>query len=163
MKIKKRYLFAIFIVISAVLFLNRENISLKPWIKEVPLEWIGSASTNGKATAIIKDASRTIVVIDNDGELLYKVHAGISSSRSFVSAELVELDEHNNLYVYDKIFGGAYEESTERILKYSSNGEFLGIIYSYSYINEDYIITKGKISGMSIYGDSLYLVRLEHE
>ena len=163
MKIKKRYLLAVFIVISFVLFLYRENISLKPWVKEVPLEWIGSASSNGIATAIIKDAARTVVVIDNDGELLYKVHAGLFSSSSFVSAELVELDEHNNLYIYDKIFGGAYENSTERILKYSSNGEYLGVVYSYSYTNEDYIITKGKISGMSVYGDTLYLVRLEHE
>ena len=153
----------LFLIIAVVLFLNKEDIAFQPWLEEQPMEWIGYASGNGEAIAVIVDAAETIVVINNDGELLYKIHAGTDTSRSFVSAELVELDGNNNLYVYDKIFGGAFEESTERILKYSPEGKFLGIIYSYSYINEDFIISKGKISGMAPLGDTLYLARLEHE
>jgi predicted MFS family arabinose efflux permease len=163
MKTLKIVVFGLFTLISFFLFFNKENITLKPWFIEQTLELIGNASGNGKETAIIADGSETVVVVNNAGELLYKIRAGTNISRSFVSAELVDLDGENNLYVYDKIFGGAFEENTERILKYSPRGEFIGIIYSYSYINEDFIITKGKISGMGPIGDTLYIARLEHD
>ncbi|MCL1812535.1 MAG: MFS transporter [Treponema sp.] len=163
MKKIKWYVFTAFLMFTVMLYMNREYITYQPWLEEEPLEWIAYASGNGETTAIIADSARTIIVINNEGELLYKLHAGNDTSRSFVSAELVELDANNNLYVYDKIFGGAFEESTERILKYSPDGKFLGVIYSYSYINKDFIISKGKISGMASIGDILYLARLEHE
>ncbi|MCL1927491.1 MAG: MFS transporter [Treponema sp.] len=163
MKRIKWYVFSAFLMFTVMLYMNIEYITYQPWLEEEPLEWIAYASGNGEATAIIADSARTIIVVNNEGELLYKLQAGNDTSRSFVSAELVELDANNNLYVYDKIFGGAFEESTERILKYSPSGKFLGVIYSYSYINEDFIISKGKISGMASIGDLLYLARLEHE
>jgi len=163
MKRITQYSFIAFLLLAFLLFLHRGNITRQPWLTEQPLEWIGSASGNGEAIAIIADGGKIVVVLNNEGELLYKVQAGIDASRSFISAEMAELDAENNLYVYDKIFGGAFEESTERILKYSPSGKFLGVIYSYSYINEDFIITKGKISGMAAYENALYLVRLEHD
>jgi len=163
MKKIKWYMFAALLMFSFYIFINKEYITLEPWVTEQPLEWIGGASGNGKATAIIADGGETIIVINNDGELMYKLRAGADAAHSFVSAELVDLDEENNLYVYDKIFGGAFEESTERIIKYSSAGKFIGILYSYSYKNEDFIITKGKISSITVSQDALYLARLEHE
>jgi len=163
MKRLTRYSFIAFLMLSFLLFLHRGNITRQPWLAEQPLEWIGSASGNGETIAIIADGARTVVVLNNEGELLYKVQAGMDTARSFVSAELAELDGENNLYVYDKQFSGAFQENTERVLKYSSTGEFLSVVYTYSYINEDFIITKGKISGMATYGDTLYLARLEHD
>lgn len=167
MRIKKWLYFALFILFAFVLFLNKENITHKPWLTEQPLEMTGYASGNGQMTAIIADSSKTIIVINKEGELIYRLQAAIydfrNISRSFVSAEQVELDEENNLYVYDKIFGGAFEENTERILKYSSNGKFLGEIYSYSYENKDFITTTGKICTMVVDEDFLYLIRIEHE
>jgi len=163
MKKIKRFVFVVLLMFSFYIFVNKEYISFDPWVSEQSLGLIGSASGNGKATAIITDSARTIVVIKNNGELLYKVKSGTNIMNSFVSAELTDLDEENNLYVYDKIFGGAFEESTERILKFSSAGKFMGILYSYSYKNEDFAITKGKICGIASSGNDFYLARLEHE
>jgi len=163
MKKAQRYIFVAFLIFSFYILINKEYISFNPWVTEQALELIGSASGNGKATAIIADGGETIIVVNNNGDLMYKLQADTNATRSFVSAELVDLDEENNLYVYDKIFGGAFEENTERILQYSPTGKLMGVLYSYSYKNEDFIITKGKISGMASTGDELYLARLEHE
>ena len=163
MKKAKWILFIILTGITVFLYINRQYITFQPWVKIKTLDWIGSASGNGKAAAIIADASKSVTVVANDGEMLYKIYAGSNASRSFVSAELTELDYENNLYVLDKNFAGFLNESSERILKYSSNGTFLSVIYNHEYLNEDFIITKGKISGMASDGDVLYLVRLSHE
>ena len=162
MKKVKWCCFLAFLFVSAVLAFNSRNITFQPWITELPMEWIGYASGNDNAIAVIVDSSKTVVVINNEGELLYKVRSGMNLSRSFYSAGFVKLDDENNLFVSDRNFGGAFRESTERILKFSSAGRFLGIVYSISYLNEDFIIMKGKLSGMAIDRDTLYLVRLEH-
>ncbi|GHV25305.1 hypothetical protein AGMMS4952_02740 [Spirochaetia bacterium] len=151
----------LFILLSGFLFINRGNITWKPWITEAPLEWLGYANGNGKLTAIIADSAKTVVVIDEDGKLQYRLRSKGKSPASFTSAELVDIDEENNLYVYDQNFGGAFEENNERVLKYSPKGKFLGEVYSYQYTNEDFIITKGKISGIACSGRDLYLVRIE--
>jgi hypothetical protein len=65
------------------------------------------------------------------------------------------------VYVLDKAFGGAFDNNVERVVKYSPAGKFLGEVYRYEYVNESYIITKGKISGMAYYQGTLYLVCLE--
>ncbi|MCL2706302.1 MAG: ATP-binding protein [Spirochaetaceae bacterium] len=162
MRLKRWYSFILFLLISFVLFLNKDYITHKPWVTEETLKMLGHANGNGELTAIIADSSETIVVLNNEGELVYKLRSG-NNSRSFVSAELVELDDENNLYVCDKNFGGAFEENAERILKYSPRGDFLGVIYSYSYVNMDFITTQGKICAMASDGPFLYLVRVEHE
>ena len=163
MKKIKWLILCIFITVCTVLVYMNEKITLQPWITEIPLEWISHASGNEDAIAVIVDSAKTIVVINNEGELLYKIQAGLFPGRSFVNAGHVELDLENNLYVYDKIFGGVNEENTERILKYSSSGKFLGVVYSHSYINEDFIIYKGKINSIAIDGDTLHIIRLEHD
>jgi|GEM_PF-2408939 len=162
---KKIKLIAItaFIIIVVVLFLFRDNFTFKPWLNEQPLEWMGAVSGNEKAIAVIADSAKKIVVINHEGELIYKVHAGMFASRSFDSAKHAILDNENNLYVHDNNFGAAFEENTERILKYSPKGKFLGVVYSYTYTNNDFIITKGKISGIAVDGDILYIARLEND
>jgi predicted MFS family arabinose efflux permease len=73
------------------------------------------------------------------------------------------LDEKNNLYVLDVNFGGVLDENVERVLKYSEKGVYLGEVYSYRYPNEDFILTKGKISGMAYHDGVVYVIRLERE
>jgi len=163
MKKRKSIIIIIFILISIILFLFRDNFTFKPWVNEQPLEWMGSVSGNENAIAVIADSAKTIVVMNYEGELIYKIRAGMFASRSFDSAELVILDDESNLYVYDKNFGGAFEENTERVIKYSSKGKFLDVIYSYTYTNNDFIITKGKISGIAVDENIFYIVRLENE
>jgi predicted MFS family arabinose efflux permease len=163
MKKFKMVCIIMFLVFSAFLVINWNDITWQPWNNEQPLEWLGYASGNEKLTAIIADGAKTVLVLNESGELVYRIRSRSNAARSFVSAELVDLDDENNLYVYDKNFGGAFEENSERVLKYSPAGTFMNEIYTYTYKNEDFIITKGKISGMASSGNLLYLARLEHE
>ena len=153
--------FILFLIFTLVLIFRRDDITLKPWITEQKLEKIGGINSNGKLTAIIADSAETVVVLNNKNEFLYKLNADLKSS--FVSAGFVEFDNKNNLYVYDKFFGGAFEENTERVIKFSPSGIFQGYVYSYSYRNMDFITTTGKIRAITSFGDYLYIVRVERD
>jgi len=162
MKTYQKICLALFLLFSLVLFLQRENLTHTPWIKEQPLRFTGFAVGNGERTAIVANSAESIFVIGQGGERIYQLHAG-SESRSFVSVEILELDDDNNLYVHDKIFGDAFGENTERILKYSPDGKFLGVFYSYTYDNLEFIVSRGKIRTMAYHDGFLYLARLENE
>jgi predicted MFS family arabinose efflux permease len=162
---KKKLMFCIlglFLLLSVIIFIFRDNITYQPWLPEQYLLFPGYASGNGQLTAIITDSSRTVAVVNNDGELVYRLHAS-DSAKSFTSVELVELDDENNLYIYDRRFGGVLEDNFERILKFSPKGEFLDVVYEYVYENTDFLTTRGKICNIATQGGALYLVRLEHE
>jgi predicted MFS family arabinose efflux permease len=120
---------------------------------------LGDANGNGGRIAIVANSTESVFVLNNAGELIYRVDAGAN----FTSAQFVDIDEENNLYIYDKNFGGVKEQNTERVVKYSPNGKFLDELYSYQYVNEDFILSKGKISGIAVSDGLLYVVRLEHE
>ena len=155
-------LFIIFISLTTILIIYKDNVTHKPWQKLQPLLMTGYASGNGERTAIITNSAETVVVLNNENELIYRIQAG-ERANQFVSAELVEIDSNNYLYVYDKNFGGVFGINLERILKYSPSGEHLGVIYSYTYENLDFITTRGKISAIGSYGGYFYLVRLEND
>jgi predicted MFS family arabinose efflux permease len=145
--------------LSVFLFLNKGNISVNPWRAGGDLTMLGDANGNGGRIAIVANSTESVFVLNNAGELIYRVDAGAN----FTSAQFVDIDEENNLYIYDKYFGGVKEQNTERVVKYSPNGKFLDELYLYQYINEDFIISKGKISGIAVSDGLLYVVRLEHE
>jgi len=153
---------AVFIALSVFLYINRDHITFQPWITEQELEYPGYASGNGERTAIITDSAQSIVVLNENGELVYTLYAG-NAVHSFVSVELLELDSNNNLYVHDKRFGGVHEENTERILKYSSDGIFLGVVFELTYQNNDFLTTRSNISAMVSIGETLYIVRIEQD
>ncbi|MDR2210712.1 MAG: MFS transporter [Spirochaetaceae bacterium] len=162
---EKRFFFgflAAFAVFSVVLVVNRHMISPSPWESSRGFELPYHAIGNGERIAVVENSKQTVIVLSSEGELLYRLNAG-NGQRSFSAAEQVELDEENNLYILDINFGGVQEESVEKIVKYSKTGTFLGEVYAYHYINEDFINTKGKISGIGSYDGSVYVVRLEHD
>jgi predicted MFS family arabinose efflux permease len=141
--------------------MNRDMITLTPWIGGDAIEWAMTSSGNGERLAVVGNSQRSVLVLNSERELIYQLNANPGNPESFSVAMYVEIDEQNNLYVHDTKFGGAFEDNIERVLKYSSEGEFLEEIYVYQYINEDFIITKGKISGMTYYNGAVYLARLE--
>jgi predicted MFS family arabinose efflux permease len=139
-------------------------LTLTPWNTTDVLEWFNYASGNDERIAVVENSEKTIVVLNNEKELIFKLNAASHpTAKSFFDAESLSLDENNNLYVLDKNFGGAFDENVERILKYSPEGKFLDEVYAYHYVNEDFIITKGKISGMTYFDGAVYLVRLEND
>jgi predicted MFS family arabinose efflux permease len=154
---------ALVLGLSVFLFINRDMFTLTPWVESGGIEWAMTASGNGGRIAVVGNSQRSVLVLSPERELLYQLNAKPGNPESFSTAMYVEIDERNNLYVHDTRFGGAFEDNVERILKYSPEGEFVEEIYAYQYINEDFIITKGKISGMTYFDGAIYLVRLEHD
>ncbi|MDR2445836.1 MAG: MFS transporter, partial [Treponema sp.] len=150
---------AVCAALSVFLFLNKENVTVRPWRVSNALSMIGDANGNGERIAVAANSTKSVFVLNNAEELIYRVDAGAN----FTSAQFVDIDEENNLYIYDIELGGVKEQNTERVVKYSPEGKFLDELYSYQYINEDFILSKGKISGIAVSDELLYVARLEHE
>jgi predicted MFS family arabinose efflux permease len=150
----------VFAALSVFLFLNKNMISLTPWNTTEAIEWPNYAGGNGKRIAVAANSEASVLVLNSANELVSRVDAKPNSLNSFSRAEATALDENNNIYILDKNFGGAFEENTERVLKFSAAGKFIGEVYAYRYRNEDFIITKGKISGMAYFEGAVYVVRL---
>ncbi|MDR2393348.1 MAG: hypothetical protein LBD93_04245 [Treponema sp.] len=150
----------IFVLLSGELWLYRDMFSFTPWKTTGTLKLVAYGTGNGPRIGIIENAHASVLVLNGEKELLYQLHAKPHAAQSFTRAESLQFDEDNNLYILDTHFGGFFEESYERILKYTADGMFLDEIYRYGYINEDFSITQGKLRGMSYYQGALYLVRL---
>jgi predicted MFS family arabinose efflux permease len=155
--------FFVFIILSAILWFNKNMFSLSPWDNTSIIQWSSYACKNADRIAIVENAEKTIIVLNHQRELICQIDAGSNAAKSFSNAEYIELDENNNLYILDKRFAGAFEENAERILKYSPSGKFIEEIYACRYINEDFIITKGKICGITYFDGAIYILRLEHD
>jgi predicted MFS family arabinose efflux permease len=154
----------VFVALTLFLFLNKDALRFPVRSEAVPVELPTYAGGNGGRTAMIfENEEKSVVVFNAEQHLIYKLKAEPGKANSFSNAKFVEIDETDNLYILDTHFAGAFEENVERVLKYSPAGEFLEELYAYRYINEDYIITKGKIGGMAYFEGSLYLVRMEHD
>jgi hypothetical protein len=151
------------VVLSVFLYLNRGMLNFSPWETKVPIEWPAYTGGNGQRKAIIADSASSVYVLNNSNELVYKLEAKPGKAKSFNSAKFVEIDENNNLYIMDALFGGAFEENLERVLQFSKEGKFIRELYALSYTNENFFITKGKINGMAYSNGGLYLVRIEEQ
>jgi predicted MFS family arabinose efflux permease len=152
---------ALFAALSAVLLVNGSRISLRPWDTAGVFDNPFYASTNGERIAVVDNSQESILVLDVSGELFYKLEARPGSPKSFTLAKRVQLDQENNLYVLDTDIGGAFDENTERIIKYSADGKFAGELYSYSYDNTDFHLDKGLIAGMAYFDNAVYFIKLE--
>lgn len=151
---------AVFVVLSSILLWNKERIRLSPWINGELIRYPTYTAGNDDRIVIIENAEKSVTVLNQEQVLLYQLNANPRREKSFSSAKFVEIDEENHLYVLDAAFGGAFKDNIERVLKYSETGEFLEEIYRYQYINEDFLITKGKIIAMAYFEGALYLCRL---
>jgi predicted MFS family arabinose efflux permease len=151
------------VLLTVFLFINREAVSSHPWDTEETLGLPTYAEGNGGRTAVIADSEKSVVVLNPEKELIYRINAAPRQAKRFSAAKFVALDEENNLYLLDVNFGGVLDDNVERVLKYSEKGAYLGEIYRYRYINEDFILTKGKIAGMAYQGGSIYLLRLDRD
>jgi predicted MFS family arabinose efflux permease len=151
----------VFVMFTIILLLNRNSITLSPWVDTGSISYVTYASGNDERIAVINNSEKAVAVLDRAEELVYKLDAKSHKQKIFSSAKFVELDEKNNLYVLDVYFGGSFNENVERVLKYSADGAFLKEIYTYHYTNVDFLTTKGKINGMAYFDDMIYLIRFE--
>lgn len=149
--------------ILASLFIFRDAANLSPRAKGGFVELPVYADGNDSRVAIIEKSGKSVLVLNYDGTFLYKLNAKSIFKKNFTLAKTSAFDERNNLYILDTVFNGVEEQNTERIIKFSPEGKFLGEMYSYSYLNEDFIITKGKIAGFAVSKGVMHIVRLENE
>jgi predicted MFS family arabinose efflux permease len=166
MIMNKRILFAVstavvFVCISTVLLINVNRITLTPRDSSDAFDNIFFASGNSRRIAVIENAQESILVLDLSGQLIYRLDARPGSPASFTLAKMVQLDRENNLYILDANFGGAFEENTERIIKYSPEGKFEAEIFSYTYTNTGFHLDKGRITGMAYFDDAVYFIKLD--
>ncbi|GMO41921.1 MAG: hypothetical protein Ta2F_17930 [Termitinemataceae bacterium] len=139
-------------------FLSKGSLLSKTGNIELPIY----ASGNEERIAVIDSSETRVLVLKNDGEFVYSLVANKDSNETFTTAKAVFFDENNFLYVLDGSFAGAFGENIERILKYSPAGNFDSVLYTHKYLNNDFIITKGKIAGCQYYNGNIYIVRLDN-
>ncbi|MDR1398840.1 MAG: MFS transporter [Treponema sp.] len=151
------------IVLTIVLLANWGEISLQPWKSGGTLALPTYAEGNDSRTVIITDSEKSALVLNTKKELLYQIYADSQNQKRFSVAKFAALDEENNLYILDARFEGILADNIERVLRYSEKGAYLGEIYRLQYINEDFILTKGKIAGMAYHAGLIYLLRLERD
>jgi hypothetical protein len=150
------------VALSAGIFFNRNAVRFPSGAKSNTLTGT-YACGNGMLTAVIINEERSVIVLNNAGEQVSRVNADPWDSRSFSTAKYAALDEYNNLYILDVVFGGISGHNTERVLRYSEDGKFQEELSVLSYVNSDFLVTRGKIAGMSYYNGSIYLVILEND
>ncbi|GMO52041.1 MAG: hypothetical protein Ta2G_09840 [Termitinemataceae bacterium] len=149
--------------LSAVLLFNQDAMRFSPWQKTDMIDYCIYASGNKEYLAISGNGKQSVVVVNRSNELVYRLDAKAYKQKAFSSVEFFTLDTDNNLYVLDVNYAGFFNDNVERIVKYDAKGQFAGEIYSYSYRNEDYIFSKGKISGITYSDSYIYIVRSEHD
>jgi predicted MFS family arabinose efflux permease len=151
------------VALTIFLLANREKISPYPWKTGAALALPTYAAGNDTRTAIIADSEKSVLVLNARNELVGHLRAASGKQNRFSVAKFAALDGENKLYVLDARFGGVLGDNVERVLRYSENGAYLGELYRLRYVNEDFILTKGKIAGMACHGGLLYLLRLERD
>jgi predicted MFS family arabinose efflux permease len=149
--------------LTVFLLANREKISPYPWQTGAAIALPTYAAGNDTRTAIIADSEKSVLVLNAQNELVCHLRAAPGKQNRFSVAKFAALDGENKLYVLDARFGGVQGDNVERVLRYSEKGAYLGELYRLRYVNEDFILTKGKIAGMAYYGGWLYLLRLERD
>jgi hypothetical protein len=80
-----------------MLFINRDSVTLTPWITSYPITYPTYASGNNGYTAIIVNSEKSVIVLDEDNTLISKIDAKKRSDKHFSTAKFVDMDEENNL------------------------------------------------------------------
>ncbi|GMO41928.1 MAG: hypothetical protein Ta2F_17940 [Termitinemataceae bacterium] len=150
----------VFIALTIFLIFEYEHVTLKPLQSEMPIELPTYATENNERIAIISNSESRIIIMDNTKKMLFDMKAE-KKSAAFTMAQFVALDDKNKIYILDSDFGGSQKDNIESIKRYSENGEFEQIIYENRYINDRFIITKGKIAGLTYFENKIYIIRLE--
>jgi hypothetical protein len=154
-------LFFICSILTIFIFIHKDELTFAPWRTTIQLRYATGAAGNDQCTALITNSGSSVVVINKSGDLLYDLNAKQDDDRSFGQVKFIDVDNDNNIYVLDSHFAAQNQENIERVLQYSPEGLFLKEVFSYRYINVDFILTKGKTAGMSCQNGNLYLVFLE--
>ena len=113
-----------------IVILLREWIGINPF-KPVILEnvYSGAADKEGNLY-IIDDANSRLLKVDPEGKLIWKVKG---SGTTFESADNIVCDDEGNIYIHDVRILSGVRIASESIIKFSSDGKYIGEIKKWDY------------------------------
>ncbi len=155
------------VILAAIVMLFIGDFSLTPWVTSFQVNYptyssIFNSSNAQQHTYIIQNSEKEILKLDQNHVVVGHIKSNNNSAKGFNTAKAVAQDMDGNAYVLDANFGGSMERSKERILKYSPSGKLLGVVYEYDYTNDSYILTKGKLTGLTYKNRNIYFVRTDN-
>ena len=119
------------LILSVVIvILLREWIGVNPF-KPFALDnvYSGAADKEGNLY-VIDDANSRLLKIDPDGKLVWKAKG---SDTTFESADNIVCDDEGNIYIHDVRILQGVRIASESIVKFSSDGKYIGEIKKWDY------------------------------
>ena len=110
----------------------------------------GYFSGIGSNSFFIENSGLTLTAVNSDNEYIFSIDGG-SRNNGFYYAREAACDSKNNLYILDKVINtNGKDVDSERILKYSPSGKFVGSVFEESKLSGE------NVMGLKIIGDSVY-------
>lgn len=110
----------------------------------------GYFSGSGSNSFFIENSGLTLTAVNSDNEYIFSIDGG-SRNDGFYYAREAACDSRNNLYILDKVINtNGKDVDSERILKYSSSGKFVGCVFEESKLSGE------NVMGLKVAGNSVY-------
>jgi class 3 adenylate cyclase/HAMP domain-containing protein len=146
------------------LFAYRDLWTLKPYAVNAAYTNISRVAADGQGFVYtITDSKRTLIKVDPNGELVYKVSSNRDAERNTIQMfNSVAADEQGNAYALLTILDSyGFKVSGERIVKLSADGSRQSVLYEASYSDAENLLRVGKIQSLKVIDGYLYFFRKE--
>ena len=112
--------------------------------------------------SVVSENGKRLTVIDENSRLIFTTSASPSNRTTFDHAKIAVFDAYGNVCVLDFRTAGIGETCEERVIKFSSDGVYLGELYKYVYPNTELSFEFARITDIAVHGGTLYILRSEH-
>lgn len=127
---------------------------------EVESPWLVKLDRQGREYIVDQEKARILVV--EDGVLIRSISGGAPKGDTFYSAENIDIADNGDIYVLETGWSmTGFSLDYESILRYSPEGESLGICYEVDY--SDLYTDKHRIFGLDAQEGGLYFVTADDE
>ncbi len=135
-KRKRRIIFSVLLLIFSIIVV----IQLHNWINVNPFRpfelsnvYCSTIDKYGNMY-VIDDSNSRLLKIDSEGRLLWKKKA---SGKTFENAYNISCDDEGNIYIQDVRIDSGVRLASESVVKFSTDGKFLGVLRTYNYMGEN--------------------------
>lgn len=149
------------VCLSAFLYWNREAVSQSPFTREYTFESVSEAAQGSDgSTYVIDQGKKTVIILNNRGELVRKLSGGSRRADFFYAAHVCG-DDSGSIYIADVISGEQGNRiQKERIIKIT--GHRREIVYEFDYaLSENPPLQYGGILELQEYDGSVYFLKKE--
>ncbi len=110
----------------------------------------GYFAGSGKNSLFIENSGLTVTAVNSGNKYIFSIDGG-ERNDGFYYAREVTCDSQDNIYILDKVINSNGKDiDSERILKYSSRGKFIGCLF------EEDKLTGENVMGLKVIDDSIY-------